>query len=155
MNLQSLNAGSMRCAIWIPWLLIALIGCGAEKESLHEEDHEVPSHWPMDFSDAVSKMEQRVGTLSSANRSSEIQTELMEIVGWVPEIAADTELSEEAWIPIYRVCETLRRHLEKKDVDVSAYHEDFERLYGLLRDSQLELDKKKQMAEAAQQGEAG
>lgn len=131
--------------------MIALIGCGGEKESLHEEDHEIPAHWPTDFPDAISKMEQRVGTLKSTHRSNETQTELMEIVGWVPEIAADTDLSEEAWIPIYRICETLRKHLEKGDIDVSAYQGDFDRLYGLLRDSQLELEKKKQMADAAQQ----
>lgn len=134
--------------------MIALIGCGGEKESLHELEHEIPPHWPMDFSDAISKMEQRVGTLKSTHRSNEIQTELLDIVGWVPEIAADTDLSEEAWVPIYRVCETLRRHLEKGDVDVSAYQEDFDRLYELLRESQLELDKRKQMAQAAQQGVA-
>lgn len=155
MNTPTLKSNSLRYAPCMPWLLIALIGCGGEKESLHELEHEIPAHWPTDFPDAITKMEQRVGTLNSTHRSNETQTELMEIVGWVPEIAADTDLPEEDWVPIYRVCETLRKHLEKRDVDVSAYQEDFDRLYDLLRESQLDLEKKRRMAEAAQQGEAG
>jgi hypothetical protein len=149
MNNQLSSLLMKTTACWVPWLFAILVGCGGEKESLHEMEHEIPAHWPADFHDAISKMEQRIGTLKSTHRSPETLMELVEIVGWVPEIAGDTDLPEELWVPIYRICETLRRHLEKSDVEIAAYQEDFDRLFGLLRDSQLELDAKKQMPEAA------
>ncbi|AMV33063.1 hypothetical protein VN12_13140 [Pirellula sp. SH-Sr6A] len=148
MNTHLFETFVTRKARWLPCLFVLWIGCGGEKESLHELEHEIPAHWPADFQDAISKIEQRTEALKSTHRGTETRSELVEIVGWVPEIAGDTDLPEELWVPIYRTCETLRRHLEKSDVEIVAYQDDFDRLATLLRESDVELRKIKKQLDA-------
>ena len=98
-----------------------LIGCQTEqRDSLHEMDHFVPAHWPSDLSDAVSKIDERLAKLTSddANPSNDAETatarkELFDIVGWMPEIAADTYLEEAEWIPVYEASLELSKTLQK------------------------------------------
>ncbi len=122
-------------------LLIWFSGCAAEQESLHELDHEVPAHWPSSMEDAAAKIEQRLQSLSGPTDTvtQSLREELVDVIEWAPEIAADTDLPEADWIPIYDLSETLRKHLRATDITVNDCREDLERLVLLLRESQAKL----------------
>jgi hypothetical protein len=130
------------------FLLLAFLlisGCGAERESLFEDEHDLPAHWPSGLSDAADKIEQRMNLLAGnpTNSSSEsrdedadrCESELRDLVEWIPEVAADTELTEEQWLPIYQLCEVMREHLSRGDVNAQDIEEDFDRLQALLVES--------------------
>lgn len=112
-------------------------GCVAEKESLHDHEHEEPPHWPSSLGEAAEFIETRVNLLSddSGGDAEELQRaneELIDLVAWAPEIAADTDLSEEKWLPIYDLCEAIRGHMESGEVAVSEFSEDFDKLGTML-----------------------
>lgn len=129
---------------WAMVLLSCLLltGCVEESASLHTDDHELPAHWPTDMADAADKIEERLVALESEGVSPSsigdldlIRRELAELVEWVPVIAADTDLTEGQWKPIYDYSETIRRQMAAKDVSVQSCREDFEQLTKLLRSS--------------------
>jgi hypothetical protein len=78
----------------------------------HEDrDHFVPVHWPSDITDIATKIDVRKVALNADGVSSEkrrkvLKKELIDIVGWAPEIAADSYLKESEWVPVYE--ESLR-----------------------------------------------
>lgn len=125
-------------------LLICLLltGCGAERESLFEEEHDLPAHWPSSLADAADKIDKRLGRLGSvaseSNHATEqtaidqCENELRDLVEWIPEVAADTDLSEVQWLPIYELSEVMREHLSRGDVSALNIKEDFRRLQALL-----------------------
>ena len=109
------------------------------KTSHFEHDHEVAAHWPDDLADAAAKIRERLG-LDVANPSpaeadphaphdseeqhdhhhedhhheepdTEPGDEVADIVSWVPEIAADTNLSEQDWIPLDNAAASLGANL--------------------------------------------
>jgi hypothetical protein len=89
-------------------LMLTLVGCqGEQLDSLHESDHVTPVHWPGDLDDAVRKIDERLAILKSVDstsgpdeRSKNAQKELVDIVGWMPEVAADSFISETQWEPV-------------------------------------------------------
>ncbi len=94
-------------SIWlcIVILLLILVGCGEEQQSLHELDHIVPPHWPSSLQHASELIEARTQV---AEQDAAARKELVDILSWVPEIAADTELGEQAWLSIFERCERLK-----------------------------------------------
>jgi hypothetical protein len=95
-------------------LSLAVIGC-ASKDDHHEDHHDdhhlehfVPAHKPADYGALVDQLEKRIAGQSPAAGSGEgtkdpaqsatgrqeltDRQELMDIVGWIPELAADSEL---------------------------------------------------------------
>ena len=116
-----------------------VLGCAEEQDSLHELDHELPPHWPVSLSDAAAKIEERVALDSSSPNQLDARDELEDLVSWIPEIAADTDLTEAEWLPIYELSETLRKHHAAGDVGVADIEEDFKRLQTLLSDSEAKL----------------
>ena len=86
---------------------IVTIGCGSSHEG-HDEhgeehaDHEhlehfVPAHKPKDFAELVDQLALRFPQLGSAGAGDEHRTarqELADIIGWIPELAADSELKK-------------------------------------------------------------
>lgn len=129
------------------WLLSCLLltGCGAEKESLFEEEHDPPAHWPSSLTDAADNIEHRLSRLESVRSESnhetgragpaQFESELRDLVEWIPEVAADTDLREEHWLPIYEMCEVMREHMSRGDVSALEIEEDFRKLQSLLVDS--------------------
>lgn len=96
------------------------VGCSNEqRESLHENDHFVAEHWPSSLADAAAKIEARVVMLKE-EENEQAMNELFDIVGWVPEIAADSELTEEDWIPIHHASDALSSKLAKGVVSASG-----------------------------------
>ena len=111
-------------------------GCVAEKASLHEMDHELPPHWPLNMADAAQKIQQRLEVKESLATT---RKELADLIEWSPEVAADTELTEIDWMPIYELSETLRHHLGAKDISLDDCRDDIERFIVLLRESHAKL----------------
>jgi len=87
-------------------MLLMLAGCGATEqasdlpEAPHLE-HFVPAHKPKDFSSLVDQLALRFPQLGSAgsnadpnNQAENAQQELADIIGWIPELAADSDLKK-------------------------------------------------------------
>lgn len=87
-------------------LLPAICGCGASEVADADEDHHlehfVPHHKPANFAAGVEDIEHRAQHLSEhaghghADEADEFQ-ELVDIVNWIPELAADSDLNESDW----------------------------------------------------------
>lgn len=99
---------------WIGlWLAAAsVIGChGAaspegDHETEHEAEHHRPPHQPVDFVAAVQRLEElheefRDGPPRPADVLP-LETELADILRWLPRMAADTDLPEAAWNRVQR-----------------------------------------------------
>ena len=100
------------------WVLLAttlFVGCVNQetaKTSLFEHDHEVAPHWPDDLADAAAKIRQRLDRSESSPTEAKQQVdEIADLVSWVPEIAADTNLPEQDWIPLDNAAESLSANL--------------------------------------------
>jgi len=120
-------------------LIAFSLGCVAEKESLHEMDHELPLHWPLNMEDAAQKIEQRLGLIENKESLEKTREELSDLIEWTPEVAADTDLPEHEWVPIHELSETLRHHLSAKDISLNNCRDDMERFVVLLRESHAKL----------------
>ncbi len=120
-------------SFFIGLVLMPVVGCNESQESLHELDHVVPAHWPSSLQDAAEKIEQRVTSVKASTSPPTVREELQDLIEWAPEIAADTDMSEAQWLPIYRLSETLRGHLNAGDLAVEDIEEDFSRLCELLQ----------------------
>jgi len=122
--------------------LVLLVGCAQEKESLYEHEHFQPEHWPESILEAADFIETRAVSIASGGgdekERSQLHEELEDLVGWAPEIAADTDLSEADWLPIYELSEAMRGHLSAGD-NLAEHQSDFERLVELLRDAQAKI----------------
>lgn len=103
--------------LYIILLAVAVTGCGNQSvDGEYEQvEHFVPDHWPQDLLDASSKIDQRASQLSGQLTTDvlTIEKQLRDIVGWVPEVAADTDLTEQQWNPIYFASEKLSKRLAK------------------------------------------
>ncbi len=109
----------MRISVYWPFFLlflIVLVGCGgqdsAPKTSLYEDDHAVAEHWPSDLADVAVKLRERFSD-SDANTdaSSDSFAEIEDLVSWTAEVAADTNLAESDWLPLYQASESLMANL--------------------------------------------
>jgi DNA repair ATPase RecN len=130
-----------------------LAGCGQEKESLHEHEHDAPEHWPSDMAEAAEFIMQRVELLSGASTQpledaelakdtsslKETEEELRDLVEWAPEVAADTDLPEVDWVPVYEMSEVIRKHLQSGDVTAADLSGDLKKLAKLLEEAHAKL----------------
>lgn len=102
------------CRIWnrttISAILLLLSGCGnsidsqtADEHGHHDEheehlEHFVPAHKPADFEAMVNQLSERLPALAAAwgtgdaEKNATLRSELQDILGWIPELAADSEL---------------------------------------------------------------
>jgi len=94
-------------------ILSVVVGCTSDeptKTSLFEDDHAVAAHWPSDLSDLTSKLRSRLERTDSAADKTNFK-EIQDLIGWTAEIAADTNLSEADWMPIYEKSEAIAANL--------------------------------------------
>lgn len=87
-------------------LTMFLPGCIQSSADTNDADHHlehfVPHHKPANFADAVEAISVRSSHLGEhaghghSHENEEFQ-ELLEIVDWIPELAADSDLSESQW----------------------------------------------------------
>ena len=92
-NFRGLLIALLCCAMGI-------VGCGEAKQSPDDEhlEHFVPSHKPKDFGHLVEQLALRVPQLAPAaltggdDDHATVVQEMSDIIGWIPELAADSEL---------------------------------------------------------------
>ncbi len=106
-NISRFNRLPVSCVALI-FCALAISGCGSSAES-HEDEHDhehehlehfVPAHKPKHFSDLVEQLALRVPQLqdgsqpgaSGGNGHATALQEFSEIIGWIPKLAADSEL---------------------------------------------------------------
>ena len=106
--------GTLHLMAWVG-LSFAIVGCGSHDEHHgddHREDehleHFVPAHKPADYGALVDQLEKRIAKQlqptgagegikdaaqsAIARQESTERQELRDIIGWIPEMAADSEL---------------------------------------------------------------
>lgn len=111
----------MRICIVLCLLGLLVVGCvhdGESKTSHFEHDHEVAPHWPSDLADAADKLRTRLDAPVS-DQSKQVAKEIADIVSWVPEIAADTNLAEQDWIPLDTASNSLSAKLQSSDTEMT------------------------------------
>ena len=120
-------------------LLVA--GCGPAKRSLHELDHVQPAHWPAGLADAAKAIRLRLSIVhgSQPGERQIALSELQDIVAWTAEIAADTDLTEVEWLPIYTACESARQQLKDITQLPPGLSVQLEQLCQILDDSEQSL----------------
>ena len=91
--------------------LLTLTGCAKEQASLFEHDHAVPENWPNGLSDAVQKIKSQCESPDNPPLSLEKFTQM---VGWIPEVAAESELTESEWNEVQKQCEPIVKSLERE-----------------------------------------
>ena len=89
--------------------------------------------------DAAQKIEQRLELIRSKATLESTRKELLDLIEWAPEVAADTDLDELEWVPVYELSETLRLHFRASDVSLDDCREDIARLILMLRESHSKL----------------
>lgn len=117
----------------VAMIVSCLIGCGSQdappKTSHFEHDHLVASHWPNDLADAATKIRERLIWIETGevpehhahddhehddhhhDHKQDPKTEIFDLVSWVPEVAADTNLSEADWLPLHHASQSLTTNL--------------------------------------------
>ena len=113
-------------------LILTIAGCGGgtasepaasippEHGTPHDDEeehleHHIPEHRPPDFSSAVDQIVRRFGDLADMQSGSLPGTaveELADIVRWLPEIAAESDMRRSAWEETDRLAEELTIELQ-------------------------------------------
>ncbi len=109
------------------------------KTSLFEEDHVNPLHWPSGLSDIATKIRARISTEVQPTNPKTAK-EIEDLVSWVGEIAADTDLSESDWVPLYSLSESVIVNLRTSPEEFSeADREAIENLCVLIEETSLKM----------------
>ena len=91
-------------------------GCAGPAGDHEEDAHTLPEHHPRTFRRAVFEIGHRGGVLTSGRLEGpqwELQRrQLLDVVRWLPELAADTELGRRDWERVNDAAGTLARELE-------------------------------------------
>jgi hypothetical protein len=91
---------------------VACGGCiGSKSESPEALAHIQPQHWPGDMQRAAEMIDDRLRVLEGTPDSEAVKSELVDLIDWAAEVAADTDLSESDWMPIYQQAESVRKRL--------------------------------------------
>ncbi|MEO1526345.1 MAG: hypothetical protein AAFX06_12975 [Planctomycetota bacterium] len=114
--------GRANCLGWIT-LCVALsfTGCSGNEEPPHE--HAAPAHMPRNMADLSDKIRRRLERVEAREDATAV-AELSDLIGWTAEIAADTEIGEGRWNPIYELSETLRLAINQSPKDWSSGRRD-------------------------------
>lgn len=153
-------------------LIMPFLGCTtdtAPKTSHFEHDHDIAAHWPSDLADAATKIRDRMAWLKDGKvpeshdhesdhhddhhehdhdhdhgheHDSDPLLEIVELVSWIPEIAADTNLFESDWLPLYHATESLSANLQSAgDVLTDNNRQQLESLCQLVDDAVNKIPK--------------
>ena len=109
-----LRASVVNLLLWLTFMTLA-VGCSPtppapqsanppEPAMTHEEEHGIPPHKPHSLEEAVSEVERRGRALIANSDKPPTQvTEWFDILGWLPELAADTDLKRADWEQAVRI----------------------------------------------------
>ena len=93
--------------IAIGWTIGSLVGCIEGRSSNHELEHAVPAHWPTSLADAADKIEARINAVEAPTaETAPSRIEIVEILSWVPEVAADCDMREPEWNTVHAACQS-------------------------------------------------
>ncbi|MBI1347810.1 hypothetical protein GC163_16160 [bacterium] len=112
MILRSKQAGFLFLAFGL--CALELAGCApatvnksptttAHEDHDHEHEHGIPSHKPKTLTDAVGQLVPRWKSVTAEVQAGHVEhvegefTELLDIIRWLPELAADTDLKKAEW----------------------------------------------------------
>lgn len=134
-------------------LLVLLVGCtgskpaatehehehehGHEHGMSHEEEHGILPHKPRTFAAAIEQIDQRGHELLTHRHDHDV-AEWFDILGWLPELAGDTELKKPEWDEVARIARELEqwsapwRSSEKSSIDVAVLERHVSTLKGLV-----------------------
>jgi len=104
----------------------ALSGCASPSEEDAHAEHVIPAHKPADFISAVDDLASRIDARAMNEQSVQ---ELRDIIGWLPELAAQTDLVKAEWDQVHEISMTLSRITwESADVNRDTVDGDLRRL---------------------------
>lgn len=115
----ALRSLTLLCAVVLDGCQPATSGVNSSNQrsvGLHELDHEIPAHRPHDFRDALEAIAELDGALR-AGESVEAYDKLYDIIRWLPEIAAETELAEPEWNTIDQASQKLLSYLPRPPLE--------------------------------------
>lgn len=127
-------------------MFLQLPGCGStngtgnqETEQSAKSEHFVPAHKPADFESLVSELERRFTELSESSEQRDDngrvlqRTELRDIVRWIPELAAGSELQRKEFEKAVLCSQMLMQILESSQEPQSRDNRDWKNIIGELR----------------------
>lgn len=126
------------------YVVVLVVGCTtdeAPKTSLFEDDHHIAAHWPSDLADLSAKLSVRIASVKTGSPIDDedhhhehghehddhdddrepvpMRDQIEDLVDWVGEIAADTNLSEADWIPLYEKSESVSANLKSNSGELT------------------------------------
>lgn len=127
-------------------MFLQLPGCGStngtgnqDTEQSAESEHFVPAHKPADFESLVAELERRFAELSESSEQRDDdghvlqRTELRDIVRWIPELAAGSELQRKEFEKAVLCSQMLMQILESSQGPQSGDNRDWKNPVGELR----------------------
>lgn len=110
-------------------LLAVLAGCGRAPDEDRHLEHVIPAHKPHSYAETVDQLQQRVQALSHTGSGSDRTVpleELGDIIRWLPELAADSDLRKLQWEQARDIAARMQSHFERIATDdngesVAAY----------------------------------
>ncbi|MEM6691925.1 MAG: hypothetical protein AAF664_21020 [Planctomycetota bacterium] len=142
------------------WHLVALVcistfllGCdgdndGEEASAKHSHtghSHAVAGHWPRDLLDLKFKLLGRMNDWTASDGDREVlQSQIIDLIQWTPEVAADTDLSEDDWVPIYESSQKMIQMMDGAENVAEVFESlqfegEFNRLVGRLQEAAKSL----------------
>lgn len=96
-------------------LLIGTAGCLAAPADDGRLEHHVPPHKPAHFVAAVAELDLRLQRLAAGQESDPATawSELLDVVSWLPGLAADTDLRKADWDQVAQISQSLQLQLQE------------------------------------------
>lgn len=118
------------CQVSLMLMLLALSCCAGGCTKVQGEDehleHHIPEHKPATYAAAVKQVRDRTDRIIAGYQigSSELLgrelTELIDIVGWLPELAGDSDMKRAAWDQVQLVSRKLMVIYQQAERDLEA-----------------------------------
>lgn len=94
-------------------VVLWLSGCNSSlSKSGDKPEHMAPAHKPHSFPELVTDLRRRIEELSRSGAISESVNQVADIIHWIPEIAAETDLRRKEWDVAAEVAQRLEVRFE-------------------------------------------
>lgn len=99
--------------------LVVVAGCAGSSSNADEEErleHHIPAHKPTSFARAIPELDRRFHDPALGAGTKRVDprwSELADIVRWLPELAADSDLRRQDWERVQQLTGELSRHLQQ------------------------------------------
>lgn len=100
--------------------LVSLVGClQSPADDDDRLEHVIPAHKPAGYVEATNQLALRGHRYFSGQLDAASRTELREILEWLPELAADTDLTRSQWDRVQEIRRELSRLVAPEQPDKS------------------------------------